>query len=115
MAVVELLDEPGQPAGAALGDDDLELRMALEDAPGEQVDKRFEEIRHEEFGVLEHACRLAGSARVAIAEYRDVPRKDDPGFLKRRPQLLPSRVVKLGIDVGDHQRDLPHPAFGGKT
>src|SRR5215472_7363798 len=73
VAVVELLHEPGQPAGAALGDDDFESRMAFEDAPGKQVDKRFEKIGHKEFGVLEHARRFAGGARVAIAEYGNVP------------------------------------------
>src|SRR5690606_11376145 len=44
MAVVELLDHPRHPADAALGDDDPELRMALEDPPGEQVDERIEEL-----------------------------------------------------------------------
>src|SRR5215469_11406032 len=71
VAVVELLHEPREPSGAALGDDDFELRVAFENAPGKQIDKRFEEIGHEEFGILEHARRFAGGAGVAIAEHRD--------------------------------------------
>jgi len=33
--------------------------VAFEDAPGEQIDKRLEEIAHKEFGVLEDARGLA--------------------------------------------------------
>src|SRR6516162_3539869 len=62
MAVVKLLDEPGEPARAGLGHDHPELWVAFEDAPGEEIDKGLEEIAHEEFGVLEDAGRLAGGA-----------------------------------------------------
>src|SRR5215469_9058928 len=62
MAVIKLLHEPGEPAGAGLGHDHLQPRMALQNAPGEQIDKRFEKIVEETLGVLEHAGGLAGSA-----------------------------------------------------
>src|SRR4029453_16831124 len=35
VAVVELLDEPGQPPGARLGHHHAQLRVPLENAPGE--------------------------------------------------------------------------------
>ena len=92
-----------------------QLRMALEDAPGEQIDERFEEIAQEELGVLEHARRLAGGAVAGAAdEHRDVPRQDDAARLERGPQRLPRRIVELRVDVGDHQVDLTHPASGGQ-
>ena len=40
---------------------------------------------------------------------------DDPGLFERSPQFLPGRVVELGIDVGDHQRDLAHAALLGQA
>src|SRR6266851_3105974 len=107
MAVVELLDQPGQPAGAGLGHHHLELGVTFEDAPGEQIDKRFEEISQKELGVLEDARRLAGDAVARLPDKdRDVPGEDDAGLFERAPQLLPGRVVELGVDVGNHQRDL---------
>ena len=54
--------------------------MALEDPPGEQIDKRFEEICHEEFGVFEHARRFTSDAATGFADkYRDMPGEDDAG------------------------------------
>src|ERR1700674_936619 len=50
MPVVEFLDEPGEPAGAGLGHHHLQFWVALEDAPGEQIDKGFEEVAQEELG-----------------------------------------------------------------
>src|SRR5580765_1650571 len=55
VAVVELLDEPGQPSGARLGHYDAQHRVPLENAPGEEVDEGLEEVGEEEFGVLENA------------------------------------------------------------
>src|SRR6516162_11402068 len=112
MAVVELLDEPGEPARASLGHDHPELWVAFEDAPGEQIDKGLEEIAHEEFGVFEDARGIAGGPLAQPAEeYRDVPREDDAGVFEQRPERLPSRIVELWLDVGDLQIDLAHAAF----
>src|SRR6266481_5015539 len=84
MAVVELLDEPGQPARAGLRHDHAELRVAFEDAPSEQIDKGLEEIAHEEFGVLEDARGLAlGAVAQSAEKYRDVPGEDDPGIFEQ--------------------------------
>ena len=116
VAVVELLHQPGQPAGAGLGHHHLELRVAFEDAPGEQIDKRFEKIVEKPLGVLEHAGGLArGAAASDRQEHRDVPGQDDAALFERRPQRLPGRVVELRVDVGDHQIDLPHPASGDQA
>src|SRR6185369_11742817 len=96
VAVVELLDEPGQPSGAGLGHDHAQLRMSLEDAPGEEVDEGLEEVREEELGVLEDARRLAGGTIARLAdEHRDVPREDDAAVLEGVPERLPGRVVEL--------------------
>src|SRR5207245_1004026 len=62
VAVVELLDEPGEPSGAGLRHHHAQSRMTLEDAPGEEVDEGLEEVREEELGVLEDARCLAGDA-----------------------------------------------------
>src|SRR5262249_60455678 len=94
VAVVELLDEPGQPYRAGLGPDDAQLRMPLEDAPGEEIDEGLEEVRQEKLGVLEDARGLAGGAISRLAdEHRDVPRQDDAAVLERLPERLPRRVV----------------------
>src|SRR5499426_2591990 len=53
VAPVELLDEPGQPSRPGLGHHDPQLRVPLEDAPGEEVDERLEEVGEEELRVLE--------------------------------------------------------------
>src|SRR5262245_23214548 len=45
VAVVELLHEPGQPSRAGLGHYHPQLRVALENAPGEKVDEGLEEVR----------------------------------------------------------------------
>src|SRR5262252_4680189 len=83
VAVVELLDEPRQPARAGLGHHHAQLRVALEDAPGEGL----EEIPEEELGVLEDARRLAGHAIARLAdEDRDVPGQDDAALLQRLPE-----------------------------
>ena len=90
VAVVELLHQPGQPAGAGLGHHHLQLRVAFQDAPGEQVDKRFEEIAQEELGVLEHAGGLAGDAVARLADkHGDVPGEDDAGLLERAATAAP--------------------------
>src|SRR6185369_13543181 len=82
VAVVELLDEPGQPSGAGLGHHHAQAGMALEDAPGKEVDEGLEEVREEELGVLEDARGLAGDAIVRLAdEHRDVPRQNDAALL----------------------------------
>src|SRR5215813_14789951 len=87
--------------------------MALEDAPGEEIDEGLEEVREEELGVLEHARRLAGDAIARLAnEHRDVPREDDAALLERLPEWLPGRVVELRIDVGGHEIRLAHAALG---
>src|SRR3989442_13055804 len=86
--------------------------MALEDAPGEEVDEGLEEVRQEELGVLEDARRLAGDAIARLAdEHRDVPGEDDAALLERLPERLPGRVVELRVDVGDHAIHLPHAAL----
>src|SRR5206468_8063764 len=73
VAVVELLDEPGEPSRAGLGHHHAQSRMAFEDAPREEVDEGLEEVR-QELGVLEDARRLAGDAIARLAdEHRDVP------------------------------------------
>src|SRR3989449_5647707 len=112
VAPVELLDEPRQPSGAGLGHHHAQLRVPLENAPGEEVDEGLEEVREEELGVLEDARGLAGGAIARLAdEHRDVPRENDAAPLERLPERLPRRVVQLGVDVGDHQIDLAHAAF----
>src|SRR6266436_4387740 len=84
MAIIELLDEPGEPARAGLRHDHPELRVAFEDAPGEQIDKRLEEIAHKEFGVLEDARGLAlGAVAHSAEEYGNVPGEDDPGIFEQ--------------------------------
>src|SRR3977135_1690200 len=86
--------------------------MALEDAPGEEVDEGLEEVREEELGVLEDARRLAGDASARLAdERRDVPGEDDAALLERLPERLPGRVIELGVDVGDHEIHLAHAAL----
>src|SRR6202008_1979546 len=78
VAVVELLDEPGKPSRAGLGHHHAQSRVALEDAPGEEVDEGLEEVRQEELGVLEDARRLAGHAIARLAdEDRDVAGRDE--------------------------------------
>src|SRR5207244_7059752 len=78
VAVVELLNEPGEPSRAGLGHHHAQSRVALEDAPGEEVDEGLEEVREEELGVLEDARRLAGDAIARLAdEHRDVPGEAD--------------------------------------
>src|SRR5437870_1947799 len=112
VAPVELLDEPGEPSGAGLGHDHAQLRMPLEDAPGEEVDERLEEVREEELGVLEDARGLADGTVPRLAdEHRDVPRENDAAVLEGLPERLPGRVVELGVDVGDHQIHLAHAAL----
>src|SRR5438105_11144058 len=72
VAVVELLDEPRQPSGAGLRHHDAQLRVPLENAPGEEIDERIEKIREEELGVLEDARGLAGDTIARLAdEHRD--------------------------------------------
>src|SRR5438552_29579 len=113
VAVVELLDEPGEPSGAGLGHHHAQSRMTLEDAPGEEVDEGLEEVREEELGVLEDARCLAGDAIARLAdEHCDVPGEDDAAVLEGLPEGLPGRVVELGIDVGDHEVYLAHAALG---
>src|SRR6266446_6465798 len=113
MAIIELLDEPGEPARAGPRHAHPKLRVAFEDAPGEQIDKRLEEIAHKEFGVLEDARGLAlGAIAHSAEEYGNVPGEDDPGIFEQRPQRLPGRVVELGVDVGNMQIDLARPASG---
>src|SRR6266478_9482918 len=86
--------------------------MALEDAPGEEVDEGLEEVRQEELGVLEDARRLAGDAIARLAdEYCDVPGEDDAAVLERLPERLPGRIVELRVDVGDHEIHLAHAAL----
>src|SRR5215475_10695276 len=109
VAPVELLDEPRQPAGAGLGHHDTQLRVPLENAPGEEVDEGLEEVREEELGVLEDARRLADGTIARLAdEHGDVPREDDAALFEQLPEWLPGRVVELGVDVGDHQVDLAY-------
>src|SRR5262245_6129638 len=87
--------------------------MALEDAPGEEIDEGLEEVRQEELGVLEDARRLAGHSIARLAdEHRDVPGQDDAALLERLPERLPGRIVELGVDVGDHQVHLTYAALG---
>src|SRR5262245_65185158 len=52
VAIVELLDEPGQPPGARLGHHYAQPRVPLEDAPREEVDEGLEKVCEEELGVL---------------------------------------------------------------
>src|SRR5215469_7253679 len=112
VAVIELLDEPRQPAGAGLGHHHAQLRVSLENAPGEEVDEGLEEVREEELGVLENARRLAGDAIARLAdEHRDVPREDDAALLERLPDRLPRRVVELRIHIRDHEIHLAYPAL----
>src|SRR5215813_113713 len=112
VAVVELLNEPGQPAGAGLGHHHAQLRVPLENAPGEEVDERLEEVREEELGVLEDARGLAHGTIAGLPdEHRDMPREDHPALLEHVPERLPCQVVDLGVDVGDHQIDLAHAAL----
>src|SRR5690606_32495477 len=63
VAVIQFLDHPGNPADAAFGNDDLQFRMPFEDAPGEQIDERIEELFDEHLGVEE---RGAGAAFVLV-------------------------------------------------
>src|SRR6185312_1165183 len=116
VAVVELLHEPGKPAGSGLRHDHLQLRMPFKDAPGEKIDKRLEEIAHKELRVLEDARRLAHDTAAGFADKdRDVPGEDDARVLQRLPERLPSLIVELGIDIGDLEIDLPHPALRGEA
>src|SRR5205809_2959424 len=97
VAPVELLDEPGEPSGAGLGHHHAQLRVSLEDAPGEEVDEGLEEGREEELGVLEDARGLADGTVARLAdEHRDVPRENDAALLEDLPERLPRRVVELG-------------------
>src|SRR5206468_11886730 len=112
VAVVELLNEPGEPSRAGLGHHHAQSRVALEDAPGEEVDEGLEEVRKKELGVLEDARRLARDTITRLTdEHRDVPGEDDPTLLERLPERLPRRVIELGVDVGDHQIHLPYAAL----
>src|SRR5262245_26562935 len=116
VAIVELLNEPREPSGARLRHHHPQLRMALEDAPGEEVDKGLEEVREEEFRVLEDARRLARDAIARLAdEHRDVPGEDDAALLERLPEGLPGRVIELRVDVGDHEIYLAHAALRPHT
>src|SRR5205809_3045482 len=60
VAVIELLHEPGQPTGAGLGHHHPQFRVPLEDATGEQIDKRLEKIVEESAAARKHAGCLAG-------------------------------------------------------
>ena len=87
--------------------------MALQNAPGEQVDKRFEEIVEKALGVLEHAGGLASGATARHRqEYGDVPGQHDAALLQRLPQRFPARIIELRLDLRDHQIDLAHTALG---
>src|SRR5262245_1105702 len=93
VAVVELLNEPGQPPGARLGHHDAQSAGALAKAPPEEVDEALEEVPEEELRVLEDSRRLAGDAIARLPdEYRDVPGEDDAAVLERLPERLPGRV-----------------------
>src|SRR5438309_10359877 len=87
VAIIELLNEPGEPSRAGLGHHHAQSRVALEDAPGEEADEGLEEVREEELGVLEDARRLAGDAIARLAdEPREVPGEDDAAVLERLPE-----------------------------
>src|SRR5215472_12466276 len=104
MAVIEFLNEPGQPAGTSLGHDHAQTRVAFENAPGEEIDKRFEEIVEEALGVLEDAGGLAGGAAARHRqEYGDVPGQDNAALLQRAPQRFPARIIELRLALCDHQ------------
>ena len=47
IAMVEFLDDPGQLAQSALRHDDAQFRMAVEDAPGKEIDERIEKLLDE--------------------------------------------------------------------
>ena len=65
-------------AARELGHHHAQLRVPLEDAPGEEVDEGLEEVREEELGVLEDARRLARGTIARLAdEHRDVPGEND--------------------------------------
>src|SRR6516162_2122436 len=84
MPIVELLDDPRQPARASLRHDHAHLRMG------------FEDVVHIEFGVLEYAGGLAGDTVAGTAQkHRDVPRQDEPGVFEGLPHRFPGRVVEL--------------------
>src|SRR5690606_28840871 len=117
-AIVELLDDPWYPAHAALGDDDLELRVPLEDAPGEQVDERVEELLDEHLGMEEGG---AGAALVLVeriarlGEDGDVEREDDSRLLEQVEQRLPAFVFEARLCDGDLQVSLADASLFGET
>src|SRR5205823_9229211 len=112
VAVIELLHEPGQPAGAGLGHHHLQFWVPLEDAPGEQIDKRLEKIVEEAFGVRKHAgCLAGGTVAWLHTKHRDVPGQDDAGLFERGPQRLPSWVVEFRVHLSAHQADLAYPTL----
>jgi len=51
VAVVHFLDQPGQPAHAGFGDDDLQLRMPLQYSPGKEIDEGIDELGDEALGM----------------------------------------------------------------
>src|SRR5262249_58501263 len=69
VTVIELLNEPREPSGAGLGHHHAQLRVTLEDAPGEEVNEGLEEVREEELGVLEAPRRLAPDALARLAAH----------------------------------------------
>src|SRR6516162_5493236 len=113
MSVIELLHEPGQPARASLGHDHAQTRVAFENAPGEEINKRFEEIVEEALGVLEHAGGLAGGATARHRqEDSDVPGQYNAALFQRVPQRFPARIIELRLALCDHQIDLPDATLG---
>src|SRR5512134_3709779 len=94
--------------------------MPLEDAPGEEIHERIEELPHEELGGGEDARRLAGFGRrdaelaAAATEHRHVEGKDQTGFLECPPERLPGGIVQARLYPGDLQVGLAQAALAGE-
>jgi hypothetical protein len=91
--------------------------VALEDAPGEQVDERVEELLDEHLGVEEGrpGAALVLVERVAgLGEHGDVEGEDDARLLEQVEQRLPALVLEPRLGDRDLQVGLAAAALSAR-
>src|SRR5437867_1126229 len=90
--------------------------MPLQNAPGEEIDERLEELPHEQLRVREDTRRLALFRRghtllAATEEHYDVEGQNEARLFERGPDRFPGRIVKTRCHPGHLQVGLTEPAL----